>query len=670
MHSGRRLALVLGACAICCAGCRDAASPVEPILTAATVEIGEPDHQVIPVETPSDSPVLVTVTGRDVDVRAAIVTADGAFGPFADAPNRRMGIETLLIEPPHAATFSIRIERNDHREAHGRVAVSVVSLPSATEADQRRLEAARLEAKAGLLFGDLSKGEETAGAYASAADLYRQNEDERGEGIALLHAAGARYARLGDWPGAADLAERAGSTLDEADVPDLAGYALRVQGAALDQMAESIDETGDRGEIVASAREKLGEAARRFSKLGMHYEAGYALNYRGVSWQTAGMRAAAQADFEAALDQFIAARDDPAQALSLQSLALISHEDGRLTDAMREFDAALALIPRDTDAANYAHTLHNSALPLRVLGRFDEAIARYYEAGQILRGLGDRDGEARALHGMGTALRHAGEPERARDLLRAAIELRKNTGARREQAISLIVLGEIERDEGNLDTAIAIHRQAAALVNAPQDRAKATLALVQDQIAVRDLAAAHRGLDEILQMDLPKTHRYLGMALTELGVVESLEGNAPAAADAFGRALAVHQSNGSELEQARVLYRRAEAGMRSGNTPAVLADTAAALKLFDDVELQGTQAESRASFRATFRRVVELRIAAYLADAEAAARRGDRDRSQKLLRIALAVSDQSRAIADGRPRLRHEHRWRLARVAGAAQGNL
>ena len=642
-ETGRPLALVLGACAILLAGCQARPSPAQPILSADTVEIGEPDHQIISVETTSDSPVLVTVTGRDVDVRAAIFTADGATGPFADAPNRRMGIETLLIESPHAAPFSIRIERNDQREARGSVTVDVVALPSMTEADQRRLEAVRLEAKAGLLFGDLGKGEETAGAYESAADLYRQNDDERSEGIALLHAAGARYTRLGDWQGAADLARRAGSALNDVDAPGFAAFALRVQGAALDQMADSIDETGDSGEIAVSAREKLGEAARGFLKLGMHYEAGFALNYRGVSYLNAGDHGAAQADFEEALDQFITARDGPAQALSLQSLALISHEDGRLTDAMREFDAALALIPRDTDAANYAHTLHNSALPLRVLGRFDEAIARYYEAGQILRGLGDRDGEARALHGMGTALRHAGEPERARELLRAAIELRKNTGARREQAISLIVLGEIERDDGNLDAAIAIHRQAAALVSAPQDRAKATLALVQDQIAVRDLAAAHRGLDEILQMDLPKTHRYLGMALTELGIVESLEGNAPAAADAFGRALTVHQSNGSELEQARVLYRRAEAGMRSGNTLVVLADTAAALKLFDDVGLQGTQAENRASFRATYRRVVELRIAAYLANAEAAARQGNLDRSQELLRTALAASDLSRA---------------------------
>ncbi len=413
----RPLALVLGACAILLAGCQARLSPVQPILSAATVEIGGQDHQVFRIETPPESPILVTVTGSGIDVRAAMVTADGMTGPFADAPNRRMGIETLFVEAPHDKTLSIRIERNDHAQAHGTVTVDAVALPVVNAADHRRLEAARLEAQACLQFSDLAKGPEAADAYAAAAELHVKNDDDRSAGIALLHAAGARYLRLSDWQGAADLARHAGSALDDADARELAAFALRVEGAALDQLADAIDESGDRDEIVASARDKLSEAAERFSQLGMPYEAGYALNYRGVSYQNGGKRDLARADFKQALGLFRKAGDKPAQALSLQSLATLSHEDGRLADAMREFDAALALIPRDEDPANYAHTLHNSARPLQVLGRFDEAIARYYEADQILHQLGDRDGEARALHGMGMSLRYAGEPERAKEFL-------------------------------------------------------------------------------------------------------------------------------------------------------------------------------------------------------------------------------------------------------------
>ncbi len=640
----RQFGVVLGACVLLCAGCSAELSPVVPVRGAITVEIGDQDHQVVQFEALPESNVLITITGRDVDVRAAIVNADGATGAFADAPNRRMGIETLLLESPHEKSVSIRIERNDHGEARGTVTVEAVTLPVTTEGDKRRLEAAKLEARAGQQFSDLSKGAETAAAYATAADLHEKNGDDRRAGIALLHAAGARYARLADWRGAADLAERAGRELDGGDAPELAAFALRVEGAALDQVADASDlELSTRNETITRARQRLAEAAERLAALGLEYEAGYALNYRGVSFLEAGERDAARADFQKALGSFQKAHDKPAQALSLQSLALMSHEDGRLADSVREFDEALSLIPRDQDPENYAHTLHNSALPLRVLGRFDEAIARYYEAGQILHQLGDRDGEARAMHGMGTAMRYAGEPDRAGALLRAAIELRNSTGPRREQAASLNILGEIEREEGRIDSAIALHDEASALVTAPSDRARAILALVQDHIAAGNLGTARTELGKILQLDLPATHRYLGLALTELGALESLAGNADAADKAFARAIAIHKANGSDLEQAQALYRRAESRMRARDTKAVLADAAAALELFDKVGLQGTQAESRASFRATYRGVAELRIAAYLADAVAAERHKDSDQAQQLLRTAFSISDHSRA---------------------------
>ena len=87
----------------------------------------------------------------------------------------------------------------------------------------------------------MTKGEETANAYTAAADLYEKNGDDRSAGIALLHAAGARYLRLADWRGAVDLAKQAGRELDNGVAPELAAFALRVEGAALDQEADSIE---------------------------------------------------------------------------------------------------------------------------------------------------------------------------------------------------------------------------------------------------------------------------------------------------------------------------------------------------------------------------------------------------------------------------------------------
>ena len=49
------------------------------------------------LDAPGDVPLLITLTSRDVDIRASIVRA-GVPSPPADAPNRRMGVETLLVD--------------------------------------------------------------------------------------------------------------------------------------------------------------------------------------------------------------------------------------------------------------------------------------------------------------------------------------------------------------------------------------------------------------------------------------------------------------------------------------------------------------------------------------------------------------------------------------------
>jgi CHAT domain-containing protein/tetratricopeptide (TPR) repeat protein len=646
MDSWRELGILPGACLVTLAACSGGLSPVESILRPTKIEVAGRQHQDLAIEAPADAHVLVTVQSPGIDVRGALVGASGDIHNLpVNAPNKRMGVELLLLEPPHEPRFAIRIEGHDHGAARGLVTVEAIVLPASSAADRRRLEAVRLESNAGRQFGDLTKGEATAAAYAAAADLHDRNGDDRRAGLALLHAAGARYTRLADWRGAADLAAQAERLLSRANAPALAAFGMRLEGAALAQLADAGDTApAARRPIIERARQRLTEAAKRFEELDLAYEAGYAYNYRGVSYQDAGERDQARADFQRALDLFRSAHDKPAQALSLQSLATLSHEEGRLTDALREFDAALALIPRDEEPENYAHTLNNSARPLQVLGRFDEAIERYYEAGQILHQLGDRGGEARALHGMGTTLWHAGEPQRAKEFLRSAIDLRSATGAGREMALALIVLGQIERSEGNVGTAIALHKQAAALASAPSEHAIALLALAQDAIAAEDFSTARRELDALLRLGLPATHRYLGMAMTDLGALEAREGNAAAAIHAFDRAIAIHRTNGSELEEAQALYRRAEAFMRAGNMPGVLADTENALRLFDAIGLQGTQAESRATFRASYRGAVELRIAALLADAKTAEAQGDAKQAQQLLRAALEASDRSRAL--------------------------
>lgn len=629
--------------------CSAELSPVEPVLVRSGYVMADPEPLDLRFQAPADTPVRITVAGRGVDVRAAILGPNPAE-VTVDAPNRRMGIETLLVEPPHDGVIALRITQNDHRQARGEVFVEAVALPVATAADRRRLAATRLEAAACRLFPDPARGRESAEAFAAAAALHEAIGDPASQGAALLHAAGAHYLRLDDWHGAAGLAGRARKALALAGTPGPAAYALRVEGAALDMAANTghLDDRA-RAPLAGRARDRLTRAADEFTALGMHYEAGYALNYRGVSFHESGERARARADYRQALRHFRSAGDRPAQALSLQSLAQIEYEDGRLADATRQFEAALRLIPQDEEPLDYALTLQNSAYPLRILGRFEEALARFFEAGRILRGLGERSGEARSLHGMATVLLHAGDRDRARELLQASVKLQEDTGARREQALSLLVLGNIEREAGQSTAAIELHRRAEGLVRTTRDRAKIKLALAQDFLAAGRLPPARAALDELLALQLPASHRERGTALAEMGTLEARLGHWAAADAAFARALAVHELNGSELEQARTFRRRAEAKYLQRDLGATLADADAALRLFENVGIAGTQADGRLAFRSSYRGATELRVAALLDQSASARRRGDSAGAQRLLQAAFASSDRARAhlLTDG-----------------------
>lgn len=625
-------------------GCAGESTPPRVVLEPTIITFADLDSQDVRFVSPADRPVLITIEGQGIDVRAGIVHGDSLAIAYADAPNRRLGVETLLVEAPHDPEVVVRIERNDNAGVQGRVRAEAIALDTVTDRDRRRLSAAQREAAGCLAFPDPANGTPSVQAFEAAARDHEASGNRHAAGRALLQAAGARYARLSDWRGAADLSARAGRLLDGADSAALAAFALRLEGAALDQHANAI-ESGDssRKKLLGLARERLTQAAARFRSLGNDYEAAYALNYRGVSYQVTGERSQAAHDFHAALRHFTAAGDMPGRALSLQSLGVLAYEDGRTGDALRELDRALALIPRQTDAANYAHTLHNSAVMHRMLGRYDEAMARYFESGEILRQLGDRDGEARALHGLGTTLLSVGEPERAAGLLREAIGLRQKTGARREQAVSLLSLGQLEREAGRPASAIALDRQALDLMSAPIDRAMALLALARDERAAGRPADAGRRLEELLALPLPGTNRSLGLALGELASIEWERGRRAAALGHFERAIRIQQANGSDVDHARTLSLRAQAELRTGEMAGALADSAAALARFEAAGLLSLPPEQRAAFRASYRDAVELRIAALLRAADLAAGKGDTGAANRERQTALATSDQARA---------------------------
>jgi CHAT domain-containing protein/tetratricopeptide (TPR) repeat protein len=622
-------------------GCGGSLSPAREIVRIADLPVSGQTTVGRRIELPADTDVEIRLRLDGIDVRAELVVDDGARVLRADAPNDRLAVITFVLPAAPARAVELRVVGEDHADNRGGVAVTALALPRASAADRKRIEAVRLEAEACASYADIERGATTAAAFGRAAALRREIGDEAGEGRDLLQEAGTRYQRLDEWERSARLADEAVSRLKTGGEPALEVRAIRLHGAALHALANT--QTGKaRRDTYAAARESLTKAADLATGREMPFEAAYAVSYRGVTQQYQGRPRDAQADYERALELFRSARHTPGLSMSLGSLALLHHEQGEFRAAVARFDEALALSSPTESPAIHAYTLQNSALPLRVLGRFDAAIARYQQAAELLRGIGDEVGQAHAVHGIALALRYAGEPERARVLLEESIRKQAARHSNRELFAALVALADIEREAGRYTEAQTLLARAWPLASRVNEQARTLIGLGEVEQALGETGAARRHLEQALALELEQSHRYRGQAWLAVADLEAAAGNRHKAAAAFTNALGVAERSGSELDQTKALAGRAELNLSQGQAAAALGDTRRAIELLEAVGAAGTQAQQRAVFLGTQRRVFELQIAAQLELAREAARGGRAGEAAQARMEALATSERSR----------------------------
>jgi tetratricopeptide (TPR) repeat protein len=623
------------------AACSPGVTPPLVTVNPQAIEVSGQSATIERLAIPAHTEIEIQLRLRDVDVRAEMHADDGSLLLRADAPNDRAGIITLHLPAGPERTVQLRVVGEDHAANRSTVSLQVHGLPVINGPDRTRLAAVQAEAVACAAFADNARAQEAAAQFSEAARLRRSIGDPAGTGRNLLQEAGVRLQSLGEWQLSRERAQAAARMLKRTQESVLEVRAARLEGAAIHGIAQTLD-GAVRDASYDSARRRLTAAARLAEQRGLPYEAAYAFNYRGVTYQYQGLAAQAQADYERALELFRAAGHAPGQSMSIDSLALLHHEQGEFRAAVARFDEALALTSESQSPINYAHTLYNSALPLRVLGQFDAAIARYQRAGELLRPLEDPSDEARSLHGIALVLRHAGEPERARVLLAEALKIQATTGNKRETFTALVALAEIDREAGRYADAATFLGRARPLAGQPTQQARVLLGLAETARATGDPAGAQGHLREVLALELPPAHPHRGRAWLALASLAADAGQEKDAQDAFAESLRVSLENGAELEQVEVLSRRAEFRLARGDADAALEDSTRALEILEAVGASGSHGQQRAVFLATRRRAYELHIAGLLAIATADDRAGRTAAAAQGRTAALAASERSR----------------------------
>jgi CHAT domain-containing protein len=331
---------------------------------------------------------------------------------------------------------------------------------------------------------------------------------------------------------------------------------------------------------------------------------GLGLAHRGLS-----ENAEALAAYEVSLARARISGDRWAEAFILQNIALVYRTWGEIGQSRRYYEQAIDVSRLSNDVRARGEASSGLARIAFEYGDNAEALRLYEDALGVARSLGNRRGESYALNGVGTVYYMWGDFDRAVDAYRGALALRQAAGDTLGQASTLSNIGLARLDSG--EPAAALPPLARALALARQlgnRRTEAETLLVRgralEQMGQRTVArAAYAGASQLATA--VGDRRLEGEALTALALV------APAGADAERRAsdaLAIWRRLGDPVGEAQALLGLASVERAAGKLDAALVSATRALELIEQ-QRRGIPSQGlRASYLASTRGAIELRI--------------------------------------------------------------
>lgn len=264
--------------------------------------------------------------------------------------------------------------------------------------------------------------------------------------------------------------------------------------------------------------------------------------------------------YERAIAVFAAAGETRAQAVSLNSLAIVRSTLGDGAGARRDLQACLVLRRQAGDRAGEAQTLTNLAMEQEGDGDYKNAMANFEHALSIRRDIGDRWGMANSLTHIGASLAAFGDRRaiRAFDL---ALALWREVGDAKWELFTLVELARVYLNEGNSRAAARCYDRANTLQVSGRGRISLVNALLHLGTLYRGdgtLGEARKRFESALRIStamgflMGETLARMNLACTWVDMARSQKGAARARslriAHAFGlEALVGSRTVGAEM---------------------------------------------------------------------------------------------------------------------------
>ncbi|MES2592250.1 MAG: tetratricopeptide repeat protein [Bacteroidota bacterium] len=233
---------------------------------------------------------------------------------------------------------------------------------------------------------------------------------------------------------------------------------------------------------------------------------------------------------------------------ALNSLGIITYNEGDNTKAISYYSRSLKIRGEDGDKKGVAATLNNLGIVHQDLGDYAKAITDYTHSLKTNEEIGDKNGEANALSNIGRIYYVQGDTAKAIDYQTRSLKIRETIGDKRGMAIAFNNLGTIFSDQGHNTKAMEYFNRYLKLSEEIGDKNKIALALANigtiykkeenDQEAMNYFNRSLKMFEEL------GNEKWIASILKHIGDIYKKKNEIDKARETYQKALIIAQSSG------------------------------------------------------------------------------------------------------------------------------
>ncbi|TAE58240.1 MAG: CHAT domain-containing protein [Nostocales cyanobacterium] len=226
--------------------------------------------------------------------------------------------------------------------------------------------------------------------------------------------------------------------------------------------AEKLFQVGT-AESLTQAITKFSQASQLYQQIGEVRSQAAATGYIGYIYSLLGEPLKAIKFHQQTLQLRITAKDKKGQAITLNHLGSIYDQLGEKQKALDFYYQTLPLRREIEDKKGEAITLNNIGLIYDFLGEKQRALSIYNEVLPIRKAVADTRGEAITLNNIGNIYDDLGDKEKALELYNQALPIYRSLGDKNREATTINNIGSIYNFQQDHEKALTYYNEALSL---------------------------------------------------------------------------------------------------------------------------------------------------------------------------------------------------------------